>query len=600
MDTINMEMDNNNHILNNETNNLNELTDIDDISNKLHKTSTKNSKFNKKNKYYDQYSRIVEEEKCKWFYVVLENGNEDIIQSDSKRELLEDYKNIKKIKFSKMEPTWYKLEKKLYNEYNKFVWKSYDFVEDNIPYYLYTWNKVKEHNLKITNNWKNEKVKPNHKRGVIYARTSVNVTELKSLSIYNQVDALFEYCLQNNMFVDFLIEDDGVSGWFNKNKKSMNNFGKNSELYNTIELLKDNHILLLYRVDRLGRYQPETQRLLDTLDSRGVNVYFYDEKITWCKNMKPESRHFIKSKVMEAHISSEEKSRIAKQTYKRRKEKGILSTNTPYGYRLSGGIRKPIQSEQKNLKSIIKLYKQNIGFKNIAKHLNNIPSKTRLGKDFTSSYVKSLFKRYKHDKEYFKSKDFYIPKPKIHNLNNNNILNNNSNNSINNSNNSVNNCYYNSNNNTINSSNNIIINNKIYKKINVPGDGHCFYRSVAYQLKNKLNLNYTISHLRILASNYMENHKTLFINSYNMNQHNGLTYNEYVRQIKNTNIWAENDSIVALQKALKIKIHIYTNGVCGLSQIVNGSTCEDNFESNIKVFYNGIDHYDALKREKNN
>ena len=88
----------------------------------------------------------------------------------------------------------------------------------------------------------------------------------------------------------------------------MNNFSKNSELYNTIELLKDNHILLLYRVDRLGRYQPETQRTLDTLDSRGINVYFYDEKITWCENMKPESRHFIKSKVMEAHISSEEKS----------------------------------------------------------------------------------------------------------------------------------------------------------------------------------------------------------------------------------------------------------------------------------------------------
>ena len=87
------------------------------------------------------------------------------------------------------------------------------------------------------------------------------------------------------------------------------------------------------------------------------------------------------------------KNQIAKQTYKRRKEKGILSTNTPYGYRLIGGIRKPVQSEQKNLKSIIKLYKQNIGFKNIAKYLNNIPSKTRLGKDFTATYVKSLFKR---------------------------------------------------------------------------------------------------------------------------------------------------------------------------------------------------------------
>ena len=72
--------------------------------------------------------------------------------------------------------------------------------------------------MKIKNNWKNKKIKPNNKRGVIYARTSVNITDIKSLSIYNQVDALFEYCLQNNMFIDFLIEDDGISGWFNKNK----------------------------------------------------------------------------------------------------------------------------------------------------------------------------------------------------------------------------------------------------------------------------------------------------------------------------------------------------------------------------------------------
>ena len=387
---------------------------------------------------------------------------------------------------------------------------------------------------------------------------------------------------------DFIIEDDGVSGWFNKSKNSMNNYSKNTELYNIIKILKNNHVLLLYRVDRLGRYQPETQRLLDSLDSRGIDVYFYDEKITWCKDMKPECRHFIKSKIMEAHISSEEKSRIAKQTFKRRKEKGILSTNTPYGYRFDGGIKKPIKSEQKNLKSIIKLYKQNIGFKNIAKHLNNIPSKTRLGKDFTASYVKSLFERYKYDKEYFNNKDYYIPKVKINSFNNNTFINNNINSIENNSGNISNN----------NCNSNIIINNKIYKKINVPGDGHCFYRSVAYQLKNKLNLNYNISHLRIITSNYMENHKNEFINYYDINQHNGITYDEYIKQIRNTNIWADNSSIIALQKALKIKINIYTNGVCGLSQIINGSTCQDNFESNIKIFYNGIDHYDALKKEK--
>ena len=102
---------NNNNNINN-TDNIINLDEIDDISNILNKTTTSNKKFNKKNINYQKYSRIVEEEKCNWFYVIFNDNSEDVIQSDSKIELLNNYKNIKKIKFSKMEPTWYKLEEK--------------------------------------------------------------------------------------------------------------------------------------------------------------------------------------------------------------------------------------------------------------------------------------------------------------------------------------------------------------------------------------------------------------------------------------------------------------------------------------------------------
>ena len=578
---------NNNYILNYQ------MDDIDEISNKLNKTSTNNKKFNKKNKYYETYSRIVEEECRKWFYVILENNDSDIIQSDTKTELLENYKNIKKIKFSRMEPTWYRIEKKIYNDNNKFVWKSYDFVEANLPYYLHIWNKINNHNNKITENWKNKKIKPNNKKGVIYSRTSIK----NDISIDNQVDTLFEYCLQNNMYVDYLIEDDGISGWFNQNKKSMNNFCKKSELNHVVNKLKNIHILLLYRVDRLGRYQPDTQKMLDYLSCKEIDVYFYYEKINWNSNMKEENRHFIKSKVMESHISSQEKSRIAKQTNNKRKSKGIVNTNTPYGYRIQKGIKKPILSEQKNLKTIIKLYKKKLNFAAIARYLNNLPAKTRLGNDFSSKYVKSLFLRYKSDKAFFDNKDYYVPDVK----NNNNLNNNNSNNNnLNNNNSNNNNLNYsnldNLNSNENLSNNNIIIENKLYEKIKTPDNKHCFYHSVAYQLNRKLNINYSVSHLRIITSNYMEKYRNEFIDNYDINYYNGLTYDDYVKQIRSTNIWADNNSIIALQKCLKINIHIFTCNTFGIAQIFKDTHCQDNFNQNIKILYNGINNYNPIKK----
>ena len=49
--------------------------------------------------------------------------------------------------------------------------------------------------------------------------------------------------------------------------------------------------------------------------------------------------------------------------------------------------------------------------------------------------------------------------------------------------------------------------------------------------KNKLNLNYNISHLRIITSNYMENHKNEFVN-YDINQHNGITYDDISNKLE--------------------------------------------------------------------
>ena len=130
------------------------------------------------------------------------------------------------------------------------------------------------------------------------------------------------------------------------------------------------------------------------------------------------------------------------------------------------------------------------------------------------------------------------------------------------------------------------IDDKEYIKQKVPGDGHCFFHAIA------LYLNLDVEELRNSVADYMEENEDDFIESYESEEHNDDTYEEFVENIRNTNEWADQLVIQAIQKTLERPIKVYREGRIDLGPDIH-VTIESNNEP-ILVLFNDDNHYDAL------
>ena len=134
----------------------------------------------------------------------------------------------------------------------------------------------------------------------------------------------------------------------------------------------------------------------------------------------------------------------------------------------------------------------------------------------------------------------------------------------------------------------LISNDLIYQPI--PGDGHCLYNAVGlYCGQDQQTLR------NIVAANIRNN-----LNEYQgftngLENLNGRTINDYLRDVESGKEWAANMEIAVLMKILDRPIIIveHNNTVRNLSDIENDGKPRFSGEP-IFVYYNGHDHYDAL------
>lgn len=130
------------------------------------------------------------------------------------------------------------------------------------------------------------------------------------------------------------------------------------------------------------------------------------------------------------------------------------------------------------------------------------------------------------------------------------------------------------------------IDDKEYIKHKVPGDGHCFFHAIA------MYLNLNVEELRNNVADYMEENKNDFIESYESEEHDNDTYEEFVENIRNTDEWADQLIIQALQKTVNRPIKVYREGRIHLGPDIHVTIESDN--EPILVLYNDDNHYDAL------
>ena len=113
---------------------------------------------------------------------------------------------------------------------------------------------------------KRDKIKVSEMKKVIgYIRTSTN---LQSNSVEMQKHKIKDYCEMNNLILDELILDEGLSGKDIKNRKGFNS---------VIEMIENKELdtLIVLSLSRMGRNLSQNYKIIDKMKKNKINLIMF-------------------------------------------------------------------------------------------------------------------------------------------------------------------------------------------------------------------------------------------------------------------------------------------------------------------------------------
>ncbi len=219
-------------------------------------------------------------------------------------------------------------------------------------------------------------------RAIVYVRYSTHKQD-SGLSIEQQIARCKEYAAFRNYEIAEIIEDAAISGGTTKRE----GFGL---LLKRLE--EDNiDICLVYDLSRLSRDMLALLALERLFDELEVELHTVEGAIG------TDSPENWMSFAMRAFLGEMERRTVKHRTKKaigHLKEKGQVYSRTPYGYRREGKELIEIETEQKVIELIKRLYKNGKTLADIQRALKKKKILTRGGKDWVPSQVKRLIPDY--------------------------------------------------------------------------------------------------------------------------------------------------------------------------------------------------------------
>jgi len=226
-------------------------------------------------------------------------------------------------------------------------------------------------------NPKNSVIPPNlnkTKLNVFYGRCS---TSKQKNSIETQMDLVSNYCFINDIVLDEIIIDDGVSGKTH-NRKGM------KEL---MELVKDNKVenLIVLSLSRFGRSFVENYKSIEVMKKHKTNFISLKENI----NLNESIGVFIFnifSSIYELEIS--QLSERTSDTLQSKKRNGkVYSGSIMYGFDRNGDRLVENPYEQKVLRKIYSLRDKGLSYQKVSDFLNRNSHPTKKGKKWNRNGV---------------------------------------------------------------------------------------------------------------------------------------------------------------------------------------------------------------------
>ena len=217
----------------------------------------------------------------------------------------------------------------------------------------------------------------NTKMNVFYGRCS---TLKQKNSIDTQMDLVSNYCSTNDMVLDKIITDDGVSG------KTQNRDG----MKELMDLVKQNKVdnLIVLSLSRFGRSFIDNYKSIEIMKKHKTNFISLKENI----NLNEPIGVFIFqifSSIYQLEIS--QLSEKTSDTLQMKKRKGkVYSGSIMYGFDREGDRLVENPYEQKVLRKINSLRDKGYSFQKISDFLNRNNHPTKMGKKWNRNGVYCL------------------------------------------------------------------------------------------------------------------------------------------------------------------------------------------------------------------
>ena len=208
------------------------------------------------------------------------------------------------------------------------------------------------------------------KKIIGYIRTS---TDRQDNSIKLQTHQITDYCEKNNLVLNDLIVDEGLSG---KDIKKRNGYNQIMEMVENGEV----GTLIVLSLSRWGRNLKQNYESIEVMIQKETNFVSLKEQVDLSN---PMGRFMVNVMSSLYQMEREMISDRVKDILKDKKENGKVYGVVPYGFDRMDDILIPNKKEQKLLKKIHTLRNDGLSYQKISDFLNRNKHQKKNGKKFT-------------------------------------------------------------------------------------------------------------------------------------------------------------------------------------------------------------------------
>ena len=222
-----------------------------------------------------------------------------------------------------------------------------------------------------------------------YVRCS---TTKQENSVETQKKMILDFCDINNIKLDEIIIDDGISGSGEKTNKRN---GYNS----VMEMIENSEVnnLIVISISRWGRNLGEIYKSVELMTKKDVNFFSIKENID---TSSPYGRFTINLLSSLYEMELELIKERTRDTLKVKKENNKVYSKTPYGKNRVGDDLVENKKETRMLRKMFRLKDKGFNYGDICRYLTKNRKKTKSGKKWTPQNVYSVMKSHLNNEKF--------------------------------------------------------------------------------------------------------------------------------------------------------------------------------------------------------